>query len=270
MRLTDRIGSSMSLPHFFLEDQVLAQETQPSFELRLSSDDLKHVRALRLKPGEHIAVVDAASDYFECEVCSVDKTSIRVQRAQHLEAQIRPSVVLAQGLAKADKMDTIIRHATELGVSAFVPLLCERSIVKLDEKKTASRMHRWEILAKSAAMQSGQARIPEILEPASIDSLTQLFSGATAVLVCWEEADLTQTLSQALSCALAQTGQLPQDARVLVVVGPEGGLSQGEVSHLLSSHPRSYAITLGPTILRTETAGIVAPALVFYELERNA
>lgn len=260
----------MSLPHFFLENQVLSSETEPSFELRLSGDDAKHARVLRLKPGEHIAVIDAASDYFECEVELFESNSLRVHIAQHLETIQRPTVILAQGLAKGDKMDTIIRHATELGVAAFVPLLCERSIVKLDAKKTTHRMQRWEMLAKSASMQSGQSHIPEIASPTTIEDLIEYCSGATAVLVCWEEAQLTQTLSQALSIALLETGMPALDARVVVVVGPEGGLTSHEVSLLLSSHPRSYAISLGPSILRTETAGIVAPALTLYELERGA
>ena len=130
----------MSLPHFYLDEQVLSLESNRRFELRLTSDDVKHARALRLKAGEHIAVLDAANDYFECCVDSFDKQSLCVHIAQHLEAPKRPTVVLAQGLAKGDKMDTIIRHATELGVSAFIPLVCERSIVKLDQKKIPNRM----------------------------------------------------------------------------------------------------------------------------------
>ncbi len=260
---------SMSLPHFYLEDQVLSQEIIQSFELRLSSDDLKHARALRLKSGEHIAVLDASNDYFECCVDSFDKQSLCVHIAQHLEVPRRPTVVLAQGLAKGDKMDTIIRHATELGVSAFIPLLCERSIVKLDQKKIANRMQRWNALAKSAAMQSGQAAIPEICEPQTINGLMEQVQGATAVLVCWEEAAGTQTLSSALESACTSLKQPYADARVVVVVGPEGGLSEHEVQTLQQLHPQCFPITLGPTILRTETAGIVAPALVLYELERG-
>ena len=260
----------MSLPHFFLEDQVLGKETQAEFALRLSADDAKHARVLRLNPGEHISVVDAEHDYFECEVVSFYKDELVVRIAQHLNAASRPQVVLAQGLAKGDKMDTIVRHATELGITGFVPLLCERSIVKLDEKKTKSRMKRWNTLAKSAAMQSGQPVIPEIIPPLTLDELLVRFSGATAFIVCWEEAEISQTLAQALHRALDLCGMPAKDARIVVVVGPEGGLSDSEVDMLLSRHKRSYAVSLGPTILRTETAGIVAPALVLYELEREA
>lgn len=258
----------MSLPHFFLENQVISEESAEVFELKLSADDLKHACVMRLKSGEHLAVIDAASDYFECCVESCDKTGLTVRITQHLEAPVRPSVVLAQGMAKGDKMDMIIRHATELGIAGFIPLACERSVVKLDQKKAANRMKRWRTIAKSAAMQSGQNRIPELAEPCTIRELPSLIQGATAILICWEEASLTQTISQALSDALRIHNLPSQDARIVVIVGPEGGLSENEVSFLLKSHNQASLVSLGPSILRTETAGIVAPALVLYELER--
>lgn len=195
----------MSLQHFFLEDQVLEQETDESFVLRLAPDDAKHAHVLRLQPGEHIAVIDAASDYFECQIVSFDG-DMRVKIAQHEEAaDTRPAVMLVQGLSKGDKMDEVIRHATELGVSAFVPLMCERSVVKLDQKKRAARMTRWRTIAKSAAMQSGQRAIPEISEPVNVPQVCQMVSGATCVLVCWEESSST-SIKQAIEQALAATG----------------------------------------------------------------
>ena len=209
----------MSLQHFYLHDQVLADEGAPTFPLRLSPDDAKHARVLRLAPGEHIAVVDAAQDYFECEIAAFDDAVPVVRIAQRLDDEERPLVMLVQGLAKGDKMETVIRHATELGVSAFVPMSCERSIVRLDARKAAARTQRWRAIAKSAAMQSGQRACPE-------------------------------------------------DARIAVVVGPEGGLSRSEADALLACNPRASLVSLGSSILRTETAGIVAPALVLHELGR--
>ena len=238
----------MSLQHFYLHDQVLADEGAPSFPLRLSPDDAKHARVLRLAPGEHIAVVDAAQDYFECEIAAFDDAIPVVRIAQRLDDEERPLVMLVQGLAKGDKMETVIRHATELGVSAFVPMACERSIVRLDAKKAAARTQRWRAIAKSAAMQSGQRACPEVGEPMALADVCAFLAHATAVLVCWEEA--------------------PLDARIAVVVGPEGGLSRSEADALLACNPRASLVSLGSSILRTETAGIVAPALVLHELGR--
>ena len=146
----------MSLQHFYLDEQVLADEVGGPFPLRLAADDAKHARVLRLAPGERIAVVDAALDYFACEIVAFDDALPVVRIAQRFErADAGPSVVLVQGLAKGDKMETVIRHATELGVAAFVPLACERSVVRLDAKKAAAKADRWRAIAKSAAMQSG-------------------------------------------------------------------------------------------------------------------
>ena len=259
----------MSLQHFYLHDQVLADEGAPSFPLRLSPDDATHARVLRLAPGEHIAVVDAAQDYFECEITAFDDAVPVVRIAQRLDDEERPLVMLVQGLAKGDKMETVIRHATELGVSAFVPMSCERSIVRLDAKKAAARTQRWRAIAKSAAMQSGQPAVPDVREPAGLREACALLADADALLVCWEEAPGASRLDVALDRALGG-GRAAQGARVAVVVGPEGGLAEREVEALLACNPRSSLVSLGPSILRTETAGIVAPALALYELERRA
>ena len=177
----------MSLPRFFLENQVIADEPQEVFPLRLARDDAKHAKVLRLAPGEHIAVIDAAQDYFECEIASFDDDFPLVRITRHGDAtDDGPLVMLVQGLAKGEKMDSVIRHATELGVAAFIPLTCERSIVKLDAKKTRTRLDRWCSIAKSAAMQSGQPRIPEVLEPRSAKEAAAELAEATAVLICWE------------------------------------------------------------------------------------
>ena len=259
----------MSLPHFYLEDQVLAGEATATFPLRLAADDAKHARVLRLAPGEHVAVVDAARDYFECEIVDFSDALPLARIAQRLDdAPDGPTVLLVQGLAKGDKMETVIRHATELGVAGFLPLACERSIVKLDARKAAARTERWRAIAKSAAMQSGQRACPEVCEPMALADACAALSQATAVLVCWEEAPLDARLEAALARGIERGRTLPEDARVAVVVGPEGGLSRAEVDALLACNPCASLVSLGSSILRTETAGIVAPALVLHELGR--
>ena len=257
----------MSLHHFFLEEQVVGAQDSQVFPLRLSDEDARHARVLRLARGEHISVVDAASDYFECEIVDFDRDIPLVRIARRLEAPEQgPQVVMVQGIAKGDKMDEVIRHATELGVSGFVPMKSSRCVVKLDEKKAASRRARWSSIAKSAAVQCGRLDIPQVGEAMTVSQVVSAFKDATAVLVCWEECPLTQTISQALDAALAQCVSPKQDARVCVVVGPEGGLSAEEVDTLVRGCARAYPVTLGSNILRAETAGVVAPALVLYEL----
>ena len=255
----------MSLPRFFLDDQVLSSETEAVFPLRLSAEDAKHARVLRLAPGEHIAVIDATQDYFECEIVQAgDPFTVRIAAHEHAPAA-GPQVVLLQGLAKADKMETVIRHATEIGVSAFIPLVCDRSVVKLDAKKEQKRLTRWRSIAKSAAMQSGQMSIPEIHEPATVKQAAEALSGATAVIVCWEEAR-EGGIRAAIERGMAHNMCGRNDVRIAVVVGPEGGLTEAEVQLFHEHNQCASTVTLGSSILRTETAGIVAPALVIYEL----
>lgn len=299
----------MALPHFYLEQQILSCEGQDCFALQLSADDLKHARVLRLACGEHLAVIDASSDYFECEVVSFDDDMI-VRIAKHLDTgqNTAPSVILIQGLAKGDKMETVIRHATELGVKRFIPFTSDRTVVKLDQKRAEKKLTRWNTIAKSAAMQSGQLSIPQVDPLCSLAQLSHVLGEVDLLLVCWEETPVTQSMKALLSsftqarqcgqpkpstqegktaqkdeatqagCA-AQTDQAtqacqttqstqsaPNPARIGVVIGPEGGLAKEEVERLLNDFPCAHLVSLGPSILRTETAGIVAPALVMYEL----
>lgn len=257
----------MSLPRFFLDEQILADEGEGVFPLRLARDDAKHARVLRLSVGEHIAVVDAVQDYFECEIASFEDEFPLVRIASREGALDEgASVMLVQGLPKGDKMETVVRHATEVGVAAFVPMKCARSIVKLDAKKAAAKTERWRAIAKSAAMQAGRAYVPEVTEPKTVDEVADLIAQATAVLVCWEEAPQTARLAAALKHGLSACCCSARDARVAVVVGPEGGLTQEEVSALLACNPRAALVSLGSSILRTETAGLIAPALTIYEL----
>ena len=269
----------MALPHFYLEQQILSCEGQDCFALQLSADDIKHARVLRLACGEHLAVIDASSDYFECEIVSFDDDMI-VRIAKHLDTgqNMAPSVILIQGLAKGDKMETVIRHATELGVRRFIPFTSDRTVVKLDQKRAEKKLTRWNAIAKSAAMQSGQLSIPLVDPLCSLSQLSHVLGEVDLLLVCWEETPVTQSMKALLS-SFAQTRQCgqanqttqstqstPNPARIGVVIGPEGGLAKEEVERLLEEFPCAHLVSLGPSILRTETAGIVAPALVMYEL----
>lgn len=256
----------MSLQHLYLDNQVLSEENEETFELRVSADDMRHLKVLRVAVGEHVAVVDSAKDYFECEFVELGSRLPVVRICRHLDAPDRPDVVLVQGLAKGDKMETIIRHATELGVSAFLPLASSRCVMKIDPKKQGRKLERWRSIARSAAQQSGQPFVPEVLEPMSVAQSAKALSGATCVLVCWEEAPTSKTLRKAIDRGLKVNTTLAADARVAVVVGPEGGLSADEVNAFLGANPCASLVSLGSSILRTETAGIVAPALVLHEL----
>ena len=113
----------MSLHHFFLDHQVIADVSDEEFILELNNEDAKHARVLRLEPGEHISVVDASSDYFELAITSVTSDGLVVKITRHVTAAASSiPIVLVQGLAKGDKMDRVVRQTTELGVQTIVPV----------------------------------------------------------------------------------------------------------------------------------------------------
>lgn len=142
----------MSLHQLFCTNEAIAREVDFPFLLGIDPQDRNHVKALRLEVGEHIAVVDASSDYFEVEITALQGEEVWVRIAKHLDApNDAVPVMLVQGLAKGDKMDTVLRAATELGIAGFYPTEMSRSVVKLDAKKKDKRGSRFVQIARSAA-----------------------------------------------------------------------------------------------------------------------
>jgi len=188
---------------------------------------------------------------------SVRLTAIAARRAEGVIVSRAPlatesplDLTLAQGVPKGDKMDGIVRMATELGVTRVVPLLTARTVVRLEPARWGSRLGRWQRIAKEAAQQSGRAAVPEIATPREVSSWAHT-AGATGLLLClWEEE--REGLDQRLPA-----GPCP---RVTVIVGPEGGLTGDEVRGLAAGG--AIVASLGPRLLRTETAGAVAVALL--------
>jgi 16S rRNA (uracil1498-N3)-methyltransferase len=188
---------------------------------------------------------------------SVRLTAIAARRAEGLIVSRAPlatesplDLTLAQGIPKGDKMDGIVRMATELGVTRVVPLMTERTVVRLEPGRWTSRLGRWQRIAKEAAQQSGRATVPEITAPRDVASWARE-SGPTGLLVClWEEE--REGLEKRLP-----PGPCP---RVTVIVGPEGGLTAEEVRGLVDAG--AVVASLGPRLLRTVTGGAVAVALL--------
>lgn len=209
-------------------------------------------RVLRAAVGDVVQAVDPGG-----ALLSVRLTAIAARRAEGLivsrvalATESPLDLTLAQGVPKGDKMDGIIRMATELGVTRVVPLLTARTVVRLEPTRWSSRLGRWQRIAKEAAQQSGRAAVPEIAVPREVSSWARE-AGATGLLIClWEEE--REGLDKRLPA-----GSCP---RVTVVVGPEGGLTADEVRGLADAG--AIVAGLGPRLLRTETAGAVAVALL--------
>jgi 16S rRNA (uracil1498-N3)-methyltransferase len=209
-------------------------------------------RVLRAAVGDVVQAVDARG-----ELLSVRLTGIAAGRAEGLVVGRAPlatesplHLTLAQAIPKGDKMEDVIRMATELGVSRVIPLTTERTVVRIEPARWPGRQARWQRVAREAAQQSGRAAVPEILAPRELAAWRPA-PETDGLLVCfWEEE------------RRGLAGLLPAGAptRVTVVVGPEGGLTASEVRGLAEAG--ALVASLGPRLLRTETAGPVAVALL--------
>lgn len=251
----------MSLHQLFCKNPSIAAETNAPFQLDLDIADLKHVKALRLKVGEHLAVVDASNDYFEVEVIEVRDAELWVKIAQHLDQVIDPvPVYLVQGLAKGEKMDAVLRQVTELGVAGFVPAAMQRSVVQLDAKKAAKRHERYCAIARSASMQSGRAKLPKVSSMLSLKEIAASWQPTDIVLLFWEEAPLERSIVELFN-ELPDEQLFESNTTLWIVIGPEGGIAPEEVDLIEQSPAQVHLLSLGPTILRTETAGVVSTAL---------
>lgn len=240
----------MALHRFFAEGPVPARGPLP-----LDAPALHHLRdVLRLGAGDEVIVVGQGVAW-RVRLTSVAEVA-EGERFEQLPAQCLPRVALVQGLAKGEKMDDVVRQATEIGVSRIVPLAAERSVVKLDPAKAAARVERWRRIAAEAAQQSQRADVPAVDALVRAAELPGVLAGSV-VLVCWEDAPGAPGIAAALAHLAPR-----EDAEVAVVVGPEGGLTAAEVRALTAGG--ATVVTLGATVLRTETAGVVAAALAVH------
>lgn len=239
----------MGRPRFFVEGRRATGECVAF----AGADAHKLLHVLRARAGEPIEVIDSAAQRFDA-VTEIDGERIYARLGERAAApeERGPRVTLAQGIPKGSKMDFIVEKATELGVWAIAPFESERSVVS---GIGSAKIERWRRLAKSAALQCGSAREPEVLAPSSFDALLERFAEFDRVIVPWElapEAPLREHLPQLMAGA----------AGVLVVIGPEGGFSHAEAER---AQKRGAAIVhLGKRILRTETAGLVLLAQIAY------
>ena len=239
-------------PRFFItSDQV----REPY--ITITGDDLRHIRTvLRKQPGDLLTLLDGQGKEYTVRITAVEKVEIVAEIVDRKERHpSSPGIVLGQGIAKSDKMDWIVQKATELGVASIVPLVTERTIVKVkDEEK---RVTRWQKIAREAAMQSDRPDIAQVKTIRSFRAFIHSLAPGpqTLLLLPWEEG--TEPVRNVLRRHL--------DAKhVVVLIGPEGGFSQAEAD--VARDKGFHLVSLGPNILRTETAAVAALSIIGYEL----
>ena len=250
---------------FKLEEQVLAREGRGEFPLQVSEGDAEGLRESGLGPGERVAVLDAADDYFVCEILSLDGELPLVRFAGRSESSQALDLSLVLGLVDECSMEEVLRADAELGVREFLPLLSERAAAGPGAGERGAMLAGWRAAAADAALHVGRAA-PEILEPRDVEGACDHLACKDLVLVFWEEAPETVSLTKAIERGLDACGKEAEEASIALLLGPRGGLSRDEVDALLSCNPSSSLVSLGPSVLRVETAAVVAPALVLYGL----
>lgn len=234
--------------HFFMDqvdgDQVI-----------LSREDSHHLlRVLRAAVGTEFVVLAGGMRY-ECVLEEVrDGIALgRVASSRPATGEPPIRITLFQGLAKGEKMETVIQHGTELGITEFAPVATARSVVKLDPKKAADRTERWQRIAREAAEQSRRGAVPRVAPLQSWREAVGRVAEFDLALVPWEEGG--RPLREALA-------EHPEAASFAVFIGPEGGLTAEEVD--LARQAGAIPVTLGPRILRTETAPLAAAAAILF------
>ena len=230
----------MNGPHFFV-----APEDHDTSRGVLRGEQAHHVaRVLRVGPGEPLSIADGTGAVYQAHVAAVDGEVVSYRLAERVDvAPARPALAVVHALPKGRKLDGVIQRLTELGVDRIAPVHSERSQVRLDVPKAKKAHKRWEAVALAAAKQSRRARLP-VIEP--VGEWQAAFPGRGAGAV----------LNVGAATRLRDCIDVDGDA-VVLAVGPEGGLTDEEVTGC-GLCPAS----LGPTVLRTETAALVACAAV--------
>lgn len=206
----------------------------------------RHVQVRRLQPGDELRLFDGRGGEWSARVLAMGRQSVRVSVLRHLAVATDPSraVTLAVGMPANDRMDWLVEKATELGVSAIQPLQCARSVLRLDGERASRKVAHWQALAVAAAEQCGRSRVPRLAPVRRLDEW--LASGEPqAVAARW----------------LLDPGAAPAPVGVpageqLVLSGPEGGLDETERASAQAAGFR--ALSLGPRVLRAETAPLAA------------
>ena len=238
----------MTAPVFLVDD--LAGAT-PGGETVLDGAEGRHAAVVRrIGPAERLDLADGTGRIAECVVARVEgQTLVLTVAAVREEPEPQPRFVLVQALAKGDRDEQAVESATEVGVDEVVPWQAERSIVQWRGERGERSRRKWEQVARAAAKQSRRARVP-VLGPTSTSAqVADRLAAAALALVLHEDADLP----------LAGL-DLPADGDVVLVVGPEGGVAPRELAAFEQAGAR--AVRLGPTVLRSSSAGPAALAVL--------
>lgn len=249
----------LPMNRFFLPENAAVEK---GAEVTIEGADAHHIaRVLRLGRGERIVVVAAPGREGLAELVDIGAGCVRA-RVLAVRSARRESPVfvrLVQSVAKGEKMDYIVQKSTELGVGEILPVVSERSVVRLDRERGGERAQRWQKIAREAAQQSGRTVVPRILPPVPFAAALPARLAAGDLALMPYEGEFGRGLQDVLAAASVTAG-----GTVTIYIGPEGGFTDREVAAAAAAG--CIPVSLGPRILRAETAGPAALTMILYHL----
>lgn len=236
-------------PPLFLTDRLALDAPL----VRLDGPEGRHAAQVRrLGVGEVVELTDGFGGWASCVVTGVEASrgivELSVERRRQLPAPT-PRLVVVQALAKGDRGELAVETMTEVGVDEIVPWRASRCIARWEGERGAKALSRWRATAREAAKQSRRPWLPVVTEPVSTTQVAGRLAGAALAVVLHEEA-----------VTPLATVSVPRSGEIIVVVGPEGGIAPEELAAFASAGAPGHR--LGPTVLRTSTAGVVAAGVL--------
>jgi 16S rRNA (uracil1498-N3)-methyltransferase len=229
---------------------------EPAATARVEGPRLHYlVNVLRLREGDALEIFDGRGGAYPARVSALLGDAAELALGPRQAAPPRRRIAVVQGLPKGEKLELVIQKGTELGAAAFAPAFTRRAVVKLDERRAAARTRRWQAIAGEAARQCGRADVPEVLAPRPLLEAVEAAAasgGSEGRILVLDEEERSTLLREAHAGSVG--------APLTLVVGPEGGLDREEVAALAGRG--AVPVTLGPLVLRTETAALAALAVL--------
>jgi 16S rRNA (uracil1498-N3)-methyltransferase len=244
------------MPRFFIPRNNI---DEPNGIIRFDRDNANHLTVLRHSIGDIITVCDGNSMDYECEIRSIAKNEAILDILHKMKCESEPNfkVTLFQGLPKSDKLELIIQKCVELGVYEIVPVITQNTIVRVKENSVKSKNDRYMKISEAAAKQCNRGIIPVVSEPISFDAaVSRLMEKETAFIAYENEKIIKKTYLTDIKAN-----------DIGIFIGPEGGFTKEEADKCIKSG--IFSVSLGKRILRTETAGLAALAVIIYSKEGN-
>lgn len=245
-----------SMSRFFVDKSQIGES-----EIHITNTgDIKHIsQVLRLRAGDEVDISDSDEWEYRAEIRAIQAEDVvlKILDKQRFSREPNLNITLFQGIPKQGKMETIIQKSVEVGVGDVVPVYMSRTVV-IDKGKNGTKQERWQRIADEAGKQCKRGIIPTVHMPMQFDDMVKNLKAFDLVLFPYEN-ETGYTMKECLRHLEFE----PEN--IAIIIGPEGGFSDSEAERIKTASGK--AVSLGKTILRTETAGTVAIALTMYELE---